>query len=177
MRLRDEQVPRLGRAATGAETAVEVSEPGLLERIYTGSRRHSNLSVVGRELRLDQRAASELTLRLFVAVGDCPSGVDAEVRGWCRSNLHEADWDVYEADWERHGNPAGPIRNREMVQATHLIGAKCVAFPLRGPWRASKGAWDCVTAAFEAGLPVDIVPPDAPRFIAVSVPQAMKAMQ
>src|SRR6266704_483669 len=49
------------------------------------------------------------------------------------------------ADWKKHGNAAGPIRNQEMVDA----GAKFViAFP------GGKGTADCVERAEKAGIQI-----------------------
>ncbi|MET8648486.1 hypothetical protein [Nocardia aurea] len=148
-----------------------------LERVYTGSRRHPNPAVVARELRHDRRTAWNEGLDLFVQVGDCPTGVDSAVRTWCRKELPDDRWAEFKADWHQHGRAAGPIRNREMLSSVHFAGARCVAFPLRGRWQDSKGTWDCVTAAVEAGIPVDIVPPDAPRFTLATIAEAKEAMR
>lgn len=55
-----------------------------------------------------------------------------------------------EADWNKFGNRAGPIRNSAMVAK----GAElCVAF-----WDGkSSGTLDCLTKAVRAGIPVRIV--------------------
>ena len=147
-----------------------------LELIWSGSRRHPNLSVVIRELERQRRQAWDAMCRLFVAVGDCPTGVDATVHTWCRINLREQDWAMYRADWKRLRNAAGPTRNRDMIKA-HPNAKGLLAFPLRGQWVKSKGTWDCVAAAVDAGLPVVIVPPDAPRFTLTTIPEAKEAMR
>jgi len=44
-----------------------------------------------------------------IVTGGCPTGVDAWAESWMRST-------IFNADWDRHGKAAGPIRNREMAQ-------------------------------------------------------------
>jgi hypothetical protein len=58
-------------------------------------------------------------------VGDCPTGVDAIVKWWAEQSpshsYNEREDDPYfelhrfEADWDRWGKAAGPIRNAEML--------------------------------------------------------------
>lgn len=58
------------------------------------------------------------------------------------------------ADWERHGRAAGPIRNREMVEAAKgYWNAPCmmVAFP------GGKGTADAIKVGKKHGLEVRIV--------------------
>lgn len=56
----------------------------------------------------------------------------------------------HKADWSAHGKGAGLKRNQAMVDA----GADLlIACPLPG----SKGTWDCMKRAVEAGIPVYIV--------------------
>lgn len=53
------------------------------------------------------------------------------------------------AQWEVHGKAAGPIRNQKMVD----LGADvCLAFPLP----QSRGTYDCMRRAEEAGIPVKV---------------------
>lgn len=53
----------------------------------------------------------------------------------------------HNADWDRHGKAAGPIRNQEMVDAGADV---CLAFPLG----ESRGTRHCMKAAEQAGIPV-----------------------
>lgn len=65
----------------------------------------------------------------------------------------ELKWEVeaHPADWGVVGPAAGPARNQLMVN----LGADlCIAFPLKG----SKGTWDCVKRAHEAGISVRVIP-------------------
>lgn len=127
--------------------------------IFTGSRNHPNPQMVHQELRAEQALALAVGARLYVAVGDCKSGIDAEVRWWCRWHLRKGDCLVYEANWKLQGKAAGPIRNRAMI-AAHRDAAVCVALPLQGPPHLSRGTWDCHAAAVAAGIPVRVVYPE-----------------
>lgn len=55
--------------------------------------------------------------------------------------------EVHPADWDKHGKPAGCIRNQEMV---NLGADACLAFPLG----ESRGTRHCMKAAEKAGIPV-----------------------
>lgn len=59
------------------------------------------------------------------------------------------------ADWDQHGDPAGPIRNRDMVhEALGLAPADRIhglAFPEPG----SRGTWNCVRYMKQSGILVD----------------------
>ncbi|MCM6777894.1 hypothetical protein NDR87_31650 [Nocardia sp. CDC159] len=129
--------------------------------IFTGTRRNSAAlrDVVVRELRHERGLARAARVGLFVAVGNCPTGVDGDVRAWCAVNLPRSDWHVYEADWARHGKAAGPIRNRDMCRA-HPDAAAIVGFPASWDREQSRGTWDCLDAADEMGLPKRIIGPE-----------------
>ena len=56
--------------------------------------------------------------------------------------------EMFKANWKRYGRRAGPDRNQRMVNS----GVdKCLAFPEAG----SKGTWDCVRRAADAGIPIE----------------------
>jgi hypothetical protein len=70
-----------------------------------------------------------------VAVGDCPTGVD-----WAVGRAIKAAFLpvlVFRADWKKHGRRAGPIRNREMLEAADWL----IAFP------GGRGTANCVAQA------------------------------
>lgn len=70
-------------------------------------------------------------------------GADALAASWAEEV--GATVEVYEADWERHGKGAGPVRNQQMVDA----GADgCIAFP------GGRGTADMVSRCKKAGIPV-----------------------
>nr|WP_324192997.1 DNA polymerase III subunit alpha [Nocardia transvalensis] len=129
---------------------IEATPPpvsGTMRVVVTGSHDWTAWELVWRELD----ALAKRCTTLQVAVGDCPSGVDLHVRGWCRKNKHRCQWRVYQADWRRHGDAAGPLRNQEMVDDNR--DAVCLAFPLS----TSIGTNNCIDLAREAGLPVRII--------------------
>lgn len=53
--------------------------------------------------------------------------------------------ETHEADWDRYGRRAGPIRNQQMVDSGADL---CLAFPLP----ESKGTFDCIERAEKAGI-------------------------
>lgn len=91
-----------------------------------------------------------------VFVGDCPTGIDA----WVADMLHRTKSPrplVFHADWRAHEKSAGPIRNREMIDAAVDLAAngalvKVLAFP-KGK---SPGTRNCIGLACKAGLDVSV---------------------
>jgi hypothetical protein len=65
--------------------------------------------------------------------GGCPTGADFFADMWARNRGHKKV-KAYPADWDRHGNRAGPIRNAFMLEDAkpHFV----VAFP-GGPGTAN----------------------------------------
>lgn len=96
--------------------------------------------------------------RLVVVHGACPAGgVDEYAAGWasrCPFTVPEAHPAEIFGAW-----PAcGPKRNSHMVS----LGANlCLGFPAPG----SKGTWDCLRKAVDAGIPtrVHVLPGGLPR--------------
>jgi hypothetical protein len=89
-------------------------------------------------------------LRPVLVHGKCHTGgVDRAVERWAESAgvPHEP----HPADWSTYGRKAGPIRNAEMVA---LGAAICLAFPIPG----SRGTWDCLQKAADAGIPGRVYP-------------------
>lgn len=65
---------------------------------------------------------------------------------WCQAR--GVPDEPHPADWQAHGDAAGPIRNQHMVD----LGAnECAAFPQPG----SRGTHDCIRRAKTAGIPVE----------------------
>lgn len=86
----------------------------------------------------------------IVIVGDCPTGVDAFARDLCEGVTAIS---VHKADWTGLGKAAGPQRNAAMVREAqaHARGratVRCFAFPSKG----SRGTWDCLRQAADAGI-------------------------
>ena len=85
---------------------------------------------------------------ITVVHGKCPSGADKIASDWVK-RLRSAHPDIQEeshpAKWSKCGNPAGIIRNQEMVD----LGADiCLAFPTEN----SRGTIHCIKAAKKAGI-------------------------
>lgn len=84
-------------------------------------------------------------------VGDCPAGVDAWIRGHAPDVLDCLDVPVFRADWTRHGNAAGPIRNGEMLRGeghTGKLAEALLVFP------GGRGTSDCKEQAERLGIQI-----------------------
>ena len=57
----------------------------------------------------------------------------------------------YPAEWNKYGKGAGPIRNQQMLDEAHP--SLVLAFPLPD----SKGTWDMIRRAQDAGIEVRII--------------------
>lgn len=77
-----------------------------------------------------------------IAVGDCPTGLDSYIR-----EQYGSICKVYAARWTELGRPAGPIRNKEMVEDNEDADF-LVAFP------GNRGTNNCVSCAKQIGIPV-----------------------
>ncbi len=94
----------------------------------------------------------ELGGPLMVLHGDC-RGADkmaeriARERGWYT--------EAYPADWKRYGKRAGPIRNREMIQASHGVD---MVLAFHEDLSQSRGTRDMIFAANKAGIEVRLYP-------------------
>jgi hypothetical protein len=76
---------------------------------------------------------------LFV-LGDCPTGVDREVRKRLEARLLSGDrsapFVMFDADWKGKGLPAGPLRSSQMVDVADALARfggnvgteRCTAF-------------------------------------------------
>jgi hypothetical protein len=61
-----------------------------------------------------------------VVNGRAPRGVDQFVHEWCE--YRGVPERPYPADWDTHGEAAGPIRNQEMIDLEPEI-ERCLVFP------------------------------------------------
>lgn len=77
-----------------------------------------------------------------VYVGDCPTGIDRYVLNYCEFS---DGFRMFRADWNKHGKAAGPIRNREMLEAAGK-DAIVIAFP------GGRDTENCVKQAKELGM-------------------------
>lgn len=81
--------------------------------------------------------------RFIIVHGQCPyGGVDRHAEDWAQ--VQRQRWERHPAE-RRGGRFLGPERNAKMVS---LGAAACVGFP--GP--GSRGTWDCLEKATNAGI-------------------------
>ncbi|MFI9591023.1 SLOG family protein [Nonomuraea sp. NPDC052265] len=119
--------------------------------IVTGSRDWPDWGAVCRALDLALTIAQDWGQPLTVVHGGCETGADAMAAAWVRIMRDDLDMPViertFEAEWERFGKRAGPMRNRRMIEA----GADYViAFNLND----SRGTSGTIALAEAAGIPV-----------------------
>jgi hypothetical protein len=88
---------------------------------------------------------------LIIVHGACPQGgVDLAADQWALRQV-DAVAERHPADWACLGTAAGAVRNSHMV----ALGANlCLGFP--GP--RSRGTWDCLRKATNAGIPTRVFP-------------------
>ncbi|MBB3752502.1 hypothetical protein FHT44_005014 [Mycolicibacterium sp. BK634] len=92
-------------------------------------------------------------LPMVVVEGRCPhGGADKIAENWAKAAKRQGlpvDHDPIPANWEALGKRAGPFRNQVMADRG---GNACLAFPLP----ESRGTWDMIRRALDAGIPVGI---------------------
>lgn len=93
---------------------------------------------------------------VMLSLGDCPTGVDKFALEWAEN--YGCPYIMHRAEWGKHGNAAGPMRNGRMVAAAaeHTGSRAGIAF-----WSgktARSGTLDCMSQATAAGIYVRIVP-------------------
>lgn len=121
--------------------------------LITGSRNHQWTSYDSHALLIAVREILEKTHELPVLVHGGAPGADTEA---ARSGQQLFDLliETHRADWSKYGRAAGPIRNKEMVN----LGADlCLAFPDHPKGQGSRGTWNCIELAHQAGIPVLVV--------------------
>lgn len=111
--------------------------------LVTGYRDYNKARRVWGLLHATRSLADAMGRRLVVVVGDCPTGADAWARRWCE--MYQVDYELYEANWNRYGRRAGPVRNREMVDSGVDAGA-AFCHPLM------RGTADCLGYARTRGV-------------------------
>ena len=90
---------------------------------------------------------------LVVVHGDCPTGADIMAKVWaltrstpvCTDDYRPVAEEPHPAAWHVHGNAAGPIRNKAMVDKGADV---CLAFIRDG----SRGASHTAALAEQAGI-------------------------
>lgn len=71
-------------------------------------------------------------------------GVDEDARTWAKH--FGVQCETYAADWQTHGQAAGPIRNRKMLTESRPDWVL--------PFQGGRGTADCVRQAHELGIKV-----------------------
>src|SRR3989304_4321593 len=54
---------------------------------------------------------------IHVHTGDCPTGIDFFIK----NSFPLESRTIHEADWKKHGKAAGPIRNKELINACDIL--------------------------------------------------------
>lgn len=123
--------------------------------IVTGSRDWEDEGMVGCLLGYVLELADAKGEELTVVHGACSTGADRHASDWAwlRPGAKE---EPHRADWRRYGAQAGPVRNKEMVDAGADL---CLAFigPCTRPncfdvVHGSHGATNCANLARAAGI-------------------------
>lgn len=94
-------------------------------------------------------------IRLFdveTIIEGCARGADRMAEEFAAS--HNIPISHFPAEWNKYGDPAGAIRNRQMLREG--LPGMVVAFHRQ--FNQSKGTWDMVDIARKAGIPCDIHP-------------------
>ena len=114
--------------------------------LVTGGRKWADKAIIRHALLAVWKAAGSPPDVVLVS-GGCPTGADAyaETVGAAYGFTVER----HPADWAKYHKAAGPIRNKEMVQAGADV---CVAFFMPG----SVGTANCMRLAEKAGIPIKV---------------------
>lgn len=67
--------------------------------------------------------------------------------------------ETFPADWQRYGNAAGPIRNRDMLARSHPTHGLAFTSRIKNQDGRYSGTGDMVCLLVDAGVRVTIVPP------------------
>ena len=117
--------------------------------LVTASRDHADVDLIESCLEDERRHAEFLGLRMVVVEGQCPYGGGDKIAELWALKTDGVDHDPIPASWKALGKIAGPYRNQLMVD----LGADvCLGFPLEG----SRGTYDCIRRAEDAGIPVKV---------------------
>lgn len=131
-----------------------MSETTRLPRLLiTGSRNHQWTAYDSQALLTAIRDIVDKTQKDPILVHGGATGADTEA-ALHGQRLFNLQTEVHRADWKKYGKIAGPIRNKQMVE----LGADlCFAFPDHPKGHGSRGTWNCIDLAQQAGIPVLVV--------------------
>lgn len=111
--------------------------------LITGSRHYLAASKIRDAIKLVSAGVPHA--EITIVHGGAPG---ADMAADYIAKFNKMNVEAHPADWST-GKSAGPKRNQEMVD----LGADiCLAFPLED----SRGTWDCIKRANQAGIPVMI---------------------
>jgi hypothetical protein len=79
----------------------------------------------------------------------CGMAAGADKLGWLWAKDRDVPVEEYPADWDTHGNAAGPIRNGQMAD----VGSHCIVFQRD----KSRGSQDMINKALSKGLWLRVV--------------------
>jgi len=118
------------------------SMPSSPRVLITGSRHYADEAIIRRELSAFPPGT--------VVIHGGASGADSLADRVAKQLGFEVV--AVPADWKKHGKAAGPLRNQKMLdeQSPTIV----LAFPLED----SRGTWDMVQRARDAGVEVRVVP-------------------
>jgi hypothetical protein len=80
----------------------------------TGGRDYTNKDVVYRALDNSRASAFDIGTDIILVVG-CATGADWLASEWAKER--GVEFQIYEADWKKYRNAAGPIRNKQMLDS------------------------------------------------------------
>jgi len=122
--------------------------------IVNGSRDYNNYDDFSTIMDswMEERQDKFVHAKIIFISGKARNGADNMVIRWCVD--HSYPWIEMPADWEKHGNSAGMIRNIDMavVAATSRIKGMLVSF-----WDAkSRGTRQMISTAYKHELDVSV---------------------
>lgn len=124
--------------------------------LITGSRNHQWTPYDSHALLIAVQEIVDKTQKRPTLIHGGATGADTEAAR-VGQHLFNLQAEVHRADWKKYGRAAGPIRNKQMVE----LGADlCLAFPdhpKNQGGHGSRGTWNCIDLAQQAGIPVLVV--------------------
>lgn len=118
-----------------------------MKLLITGSRTWPTTKALEIYDILDRFYQKNANDHVIIAQGGCPTGVDQIARNWAHMNYVPCL--TWPAHWPRHGNRAGPIRNRWMIDFFEPEYAYAFFWKSETP-----GTRDCIKKLSDALVPV-----------------------
>jgi hypothetical protein len=117
--------------------------------LVTGDRKWHDEHIVHATLSGFATISEDAYDEVFVVIQGGATGADEFARKW-GANKADVEHITVEADWERYGLAAGPIRNRKMIDEHEPE----IVLAFHNDLALSKGTRDCVKYAREKGIRV-----------------------